>query len=70
MAFREIQVYVVEVCRGCGWNHLVEQFVMGRSTMQASRLAEAVGAPADLSVASAPSGRRGSAARPARGAAE
>src|SRR6478609_3206843 len=22
---REIQVYVVEVCRGCGWNHLVEQ---------------------------------------------
>ena len=42
-AFREIQVYVVEVCRGCGWNHLVEQFVMGRSTTQVSRLAEAVG---------------------------
>jgi len=27
---REIQVYVVEVCRGCGWNHLVEQFLLGR----------------------------------------
>ena len=29
---REVQVYVVEVCRGCGWNHLVEQFLLGRST--------------------------------------
>src|SRR5262245_19823397 len=29
-AFCEFQVYVVEVCRGCGWNHLVEQFVLGR----------------------------------------
>jgi Family of unknown function (DUF5318) len=27
---REIQVYVVEVCRGCGWNHLTEQFLLGR----------------------------------------
>jgi hypothetical protein len=35
---REIQVYVVEVCRGCGWNHLVEQFLLGRET----------GAPDDL----------------------
>jgi hypothetical protein len=26
---RQIQVYVVEVCRGCGWNHLVEQFLLG-----------------------------------------
>jgi hypothetical protein len=33
---REIQVYVVEVCRGCGWNHLVEQFLLGRSTYDAS----------------------------------
>jgi hypothetical protein len=30
MTFREFQVYVVEVCRGCGWNHLVEQFLLGR----------------------------------------
>lgn len=29
-AAREVQVYVVEVCRGCGWNHLVEQFLLGR----------------------------------------
>jgi hypothetical protein len=26
---REVQVYVVEVCRGCHWNHLVEQFLLG-----------------------------------------
>lgn len=32
-SFREIQVYVVEVCRGCSWNHLVEQFLLGRSTV-------------------------------------
>jgi hypothetical protein len=25
----EFQVYVVEVCRGCDWNLLVEQFVLG-----------------------------------------
>ncbi|NUR94696.1 MAG: DUF5318 domain-containing protein, partial [Kribbellaceae bacterium] len=26
---REFQVFVVEVCRGCHWNHLVEQFLLG-----------------------------------------
>jgi hypothetical protein len=26
---RQIQVYVVEVCRGCSWNHLVEQYLLG-----------------------------------------
>lgn len=26
---REFQVYVVEVCRGCDWNLLVEQFALG-----------------------------------------
>ena len=25
----EFSVYVVEVCRGCGWNHLIESFVTG-----------------------------------------
>ncbi|MGE5830691.1 MAG: DUF5318 family protein [Micromonosporaceae bacterium] len=33
MSVREIQVYVVEVCRGCGWNHLVEQFLLGRAAL-------------------------------------
>ena len=28
--YREFSVYVVEVCRGCGWNHLAEQYVLGR----------------------------------------
>jgi hypothetical protein len=30
MTLREFQVYVVEVCRGCTWNHLIEQFRLGR----------------------------------------
>jgi hypothetical protein len=34
--WREFQVYVVEVCRGCGWNHLVEQFVLGGGSGQHS----------------------------------
>jgi Family of unknown function (DUF5318) len=38
---REVQVYVVEVCRGCGWNHLVEQFLLGRSTLDAASDIEA-----------------------------
>lgn len=25
----EFRVYVVEVCRGCGWNHLVQSYVLG-----------------------------------------
>jgi hypothetical protein len=33
---REFQVYVVEVCRGCGWNHLVEQFLLGQASRPAS----------------------------------
>jgi hypothetical protein len=33
MSVQEIQVYVVEVCRGCGWNHLVEQFLLGRAAL-------------------------------------
>jgi hypothetical protein len=36
MTFREFQVYVVEVCRGCGWNHLVEQYLLGRDGLAAA----------------------------------
>lgn len=38
MSVREIQVYVVEVCRGCGWNHLVEQFLIGRDALDVASL--------------------------------
>jgi hypothetical protein len=31
MNYREFDVYVVEVCRGCNWNHLVEKFTLGRA---------------------------------------
>ncbi len=30
MTFGEFHVYVVEVCRSCGWNHLTEQYLLGR----------------------------------------
>jgi hypothetical protein len=30
MTLREFQVFVVEVCRGCDWNHLIEQYLLGR----------------------------------------
>ena len=33
MTFGEFQVYVVEVCRACGWNHLVEQYLLGRDAL-------------------------------------
>ena len=25
----EIRIYVLEVCQSCGWNHLVESYVVG-----------------------------------------
>ncbi|HEY2950493.1 MAG TPA: DUF5318 family protein [Micromonosporaceae bacterium] len=37
MTLREFQVYVVEVCRGCGWNLLVEQFLLGRDGLSEGR---------------------------------
>jgi hypothetical protein len=42
MSVHEVAVYVVEVCRGCGWNHLVEQFLLGRAGLdrQVTDLAE------------------------------
>ena len=30
MDHREFKVYVVEVCRSCGWNHLALSYVLGR----------------------------------------
>src|SRR3954447_12473779 len=55
MTFGEFQVYVVEVCRACGWNHLVEQYLLGRDGLGdgVPETADAVGAAAP-----AGSGRR------------
>jgi hypothetical protein len=41
MTLREFQVFVVEVCRGCGWNHLVEQYLLGRDGLAGSTPATA-----------------------------
>ena len=31
MTLREFQVFVVEVCRSCAWNHLTQQYILGRA---------------------------------------
>jgi hypothetical protein len=36
--FSRFSVYVVEVCRDCGWNHLVRTFVLGRDGSSRSGL--------------------------------
>jgi hypothetical protein len=48
MTLREFTVYVVEVCRGCSWNHLIEQYLLGRDALTADELdhVEAVAASA------------------------
>ncbi len=33
--FGEFQVFVVEVCTSCNWNHLVEQYLLGSSVASA-----------------------------------
>jgi len=33
--FGEFGVYAVEVCRSCGWNHLIRSFVLGRAQQAA-----------------------------------
>ena len=34
-AYAEFDVYVVEVCLDCGWNHLIRSFVLGQPTAPA-----------------------------------
>lgn len=36
MTLREFQVFVVEVCLGCDWNHLIEQYLLGRDGLTES----------------------------------
>jgi uncharacterized protein DUF5318 len=55
MTVQEFQVYVVEVCRGCGWNHLVEQYLLGRSGLTEGGL--------DAGMAGSRSGSRSAATR-------
>ena len=38
MTLREFQVFVVEICRACSWNHLIEQYLLGRDALNADDL--------------------------------
>jgi hypothetical protein len=69
MSVREIQVYVVEVCRGCAWNHLVEQFVIGRAGLDPMEL-DAAAVAAGSGGAGRAGGRRAAGRRASREAAE
>jgi hypothetical protein len=40
MTLREFQVFVVEICTSCAWNHLVEQYLLGRDMLAATAGAE------------------------------
>ena len=35
--FEEFTVYVVEVCRTCGWNHLVQSYVLGTRGLETGK---------------------------------
>jgi hypothetical protein len=50
MTLGEFQVFVVEVCRTCAWNHLTEQYLLGRDALDADVIP-------DEAVASSSSGR-------------
>jgi hypothetical protein len=39
MSYGEFSVYVVEVCRACSWNHLVEKYTLGRAGLSAGESA-------------------------------
>ena len=51
MTLREFQVFVVEVCQSCAWNHLTEQYLLGRDALTTDELIS------DEAVASSASGR-------------
>ena len=51
MTLREFQVFVVEVCQSCAWNHLIEQYLLGRDALNSDELEQ------DEAVATSSSGR-------------
>ncbi len=44
MTLGEFQVFVVEFCPSCSWNHLVEQFLLGRDLLDESSTGAAAAA--------------------------
>lgn len=41
--YAELNVYVVEVCRGCSWNHLTTSFVVGQGDPDGARATRRAG---------------------------
>ncbi len=42
--FAEFRVFVVEVCRGCGWNHIIQQYLLGSGDQVMDRSGSGSGA--------------------------
>jgi hypothetical protein len=38
MTLREFRVFVVEICPSCSWNHLAQQFLLGRDGLDDQQL--------------------------------
>jgi hypothetical protein len=56
MTLREFQVFVVEVCLGCDWNHLVQRYLLGRDGLAGAEREQAeVAAPSGGGAAAPPS---------------
>ena len=58
MTLREFQVFVVEVCQTCLWNHLIEQYLLGRDGLRADETAAAEAAMGRHHGTGSPSQRR------------
>ena len=43
--YGEFRVYVVEVCQGCGWNHLATSYVLGTGEPAVRRRRRGAGSP-------------------------
>lgn len=57
MTLREFQVFVVEVCRSCSWNHLIAQYLLGRDVLPATAPHDQATHDQDVALASSASGR-------------
>lgn len=57
MTLREFQVFVVEVCQSCAWNHLIEQYLLGRDALNTDEPAEDALAGGEAVASSSFSGR-------------
>lgn len=57
--YGEFRVYVVEVCQGCAWNHLVQSYVLGDGVDRPQRTGRSRGTPAPTPATGSSGGAEG-----------